>query len=146
VSLSTHSRTHTDWGLSRSFKLQQMHGMYRKVVRGRLPSYSPQELSNGVRGNVGCKSWVEFNCVSYRLCLTRTERETPINVYRFFQTLFFCDKVSVRVKGVEISLTSVCLNRRSCKFLYVECTMNKIIFFARHEDIFVGWRYISTSS
>ena len=89
VSLSTHSRTHTDWGLSRSFKLHQTHGMYRTVVRGRSPSCSPQELSNGVRGDVGCKSCVEFNFVSYRLCKTGTERETPINVYRFFQFFFF---------------------------------------------------------
>ena len=45
-----------------------------------------------------------------------------------FFNFFFPDKLSVRVKGVEISLTSVCLNRRSCKFLYAEYTMNKIFF------------------
>jgi hypothetical protein len=74
-----------------------MHGMYRTVVNGRSPSCSPQELVNGVRGNVGLIFRVEFNFVSYRLCITRTEREIPIEIYRFFEYFFFPDKVSVRV-------------------------------------------------
>jgi hypothetical protein len=89
VPVPTHSRTHTDWGLSWSFKLHQMHGIYRTFVRGGSPSCSPQELINGVRGNVAWKSSVEFNFVSYRLCITRTERETPVDICRFFKYFFF---------------------------------------------------------
>ena len=118
-------------GFSWSFKLHQMHGMYRTVVRGRSPSCSPQELINGARGNVVWKSSVEFNFVSYRLCITRTERETPVDTYRFFKYIyifFFCWRSIGTCYGMEISLTSICLNRMSCKLLYAEYTMNKIIF------------------
>jgi len=92
VSRPTHSRTHTDFGgFSWLFELHQMHGMYRTVVHGRSPSCSPQELVNGVQGNVRLKSWVEFNFDSYRLCITRTERETPIDI-DFFKYFFFLTK------------------------------------------------------
>jgi hypothetical protein len=83
----TVGRTPTS-GFSWLFELHQMHGMYRTVVHGRSPSCSPQELVNGVQGNVRLKSWVEFNFDSYRLCITRTERETPIDI-DFFKYFFF---------------------------------------------------------
>lgn len=55
-----------------------------------------------------------WNFVSYRLCITLIKRETQIDVYRFFQLRFFFWQSNGTCYGIQISLTSVCLNRRSC--------------------------------
>jgi len=100
-----------------------------------------EQLCVGVRPRVHLRNLVTgfeemwganpvWNLISFLIDCVKPELNVKLQstFIDFFNFFFFFFKVLVRVKGVEISLTSVCLNRRSCKLLYAEYTMNKIIF------------------